>query len=190
MDYKNKYLKYKQKYIELKNKYILKQIGGVQIKQDNVPAVKPATQSWLYMALIYDNLQDINMVFQFNMNASFLLAINMYNQNRDAIGNDENGKVLPELDFENYGDFKTLLLTRFSADDINIENRSQLIAPFTDPQVHVRFREDELCHFSQDSQEYILYMDEGIAPIEFYDALVTIIIRDHPGRTITYNTNP
>ncbi len=54
MDHKYlKYLKYKEKYLNLKN-----QIGGAKI-----PTVRPDTNEWLYLPIIYIPFTSMNVFF-------------------------------------------------------------------------------------------------------------------------------
>ena len=185
----------KQKYLALKDglaqggrNFKINQNGGAQIKVENVPNPLPHTQSWLFMALIYQNLQDINMVYAFPMDIRFSDAIFNYNQARPYIG-------APVLPFATYAAFNALVVARLAT--FQITRRAQLIPPFDVPAVAPRFHEDSPCHISQASQEEILYATNlagallgGVAPHEFYGFLAEQLRTQHAGLAITYNTNP
>jgi hypothetical protein len=137
-DYYLKYLKYKIKYIELKNS-IKTQFGG---NFTDVPVVLPATQSWLYMPLIYSNLDGVRTTFPDDFENQFNRAISQYNN------------FGFRLEFSNFDEFKVWIRNRLA--HFQITNRSDI----TNGQSRSNISENSQYHIRGKAQERILYKDD------------------------------
>ena len=131
-----------------------------------IPDKLPETQSWLFMPLIYNNLENVTIRFPDGFIEIFNLCIQIYNENYKII--------YGSLDFNNFDDFNQIIRRKLNI--FNLRSRNDILDRRT------KFYEDSHLHIPADQQTEILYINEAYQT--FIGLFTQIIISRLAGRMI------
>jgi hypothetical protein len=117
-----------------------------------IPDRMPETQSWLYMPLIYNNLEDIRVRFPDGFVQIFNESIQQYNSSE--VGRSSGGLVAYGERINNFKDYNIAIKRRLN-EEIRIRTRRDILNRTTD------IYEDMNCHIPGDQQERILEINSS-----------------------------